>query len=125
LPQFRVLLADMPPMLTSLLADLIAADGDLVLAATVAEGGDLDAAIAASEPDVVILGHSDAAASEHDPILFSHPSLRLLLIDPPGHRGWIYQLTPQLVALDELTPATLLAAIRARPAPDVAPRSGT
>lgn len=125
LSEIRVLLANMPRMLTSLLADLIAADGDLILAAMVADGRDLDGAIATSKPDVVVLGRSDAAAAPvHDPLLFGHPRLRLLLIDRPGQHGWIYELAPQLVALGEMTPAALLAAIRARPVPEGAPRSG-
>ena len=115
----------MPRMLASLLSDLMDSEADIVLAALVADGGDLDDAIAASSPDVVVLGRTDAAAAPvYDPLLLGHPSLRLLLIDAPGQRGWIYELAPQLVALAEMTPAALLMAIRARPAPAGALRSG-
>ena len=64
-------------------------------------------------PTTVVCG-SLAPAEVHD-LLHDHPGLRVLTVEGDGRRGVLHELVPRSVALGELSPEGLLAAVRGAP----------
>lgn len=90
----RILLADDHPVLRSGLKTLIAEHPDLVVVAEVGAGAQLMDAVAAWQPDVLILDirmpHFDAvAATRH--LRTTYPDVHILILtghDDTGPEGW-------------------------------------
>jgi hypothetical protein len=125
-PMLRVLIAGMPRMLEDLIAEVILADSEMVLAGNVSEharlnnaglnNAGLGSAVRANRADVVIIGDQDAAAAaNYEALLYEHPRLRIVLMQDAARQGWLLALTPTLTPLAEISSATLLAALRAPP----------
>jgi hypothetical protein len=106
----RVLLVGMPRMLRGIVNGLVSVEPDLEI---VGELGDVEAelpAIEASGATVVIAG-------VQAPLLARRLSdrARVLGVSPDGREGVLYELRPHERVLGEISPATLLAAIRGDP----------
>src|SRR6266571_423761 len=99
----RIVLAGISRMLSDIITDIVTSH-----AATVAE----------AEADVVVLGLPDEELpSEYAGLLSARPQTRLLGVSGDGRRAFLYELRPYRSALGEVSPQTLLDAIRAAARP--------
>jgi hypothetical protein len=80
---------------------------------TEAGSGDAVEAVRRAAPDVAIVG-DDSTAGEHDweRVLRELPGLKVLTILDDGRQGFLYELRPCRVPLGEVSPQTLLDAVR-------------
>ena len=72
----------------------------------------------AAAPDVVILAGTDPDTVTWPTPELGYAATRLLAISDDGHRSCLFELLPRRETLGELTPETLIAAVR-RPVPRV------
>jgi hypothetical protein len=97
----RILLADLPQLMTDLLADTLSREPDMTLTRE-------------SDADVVVLG----MASGEMPgaalaILLEHPRAKVLGVETASGEGHLFELRPHRTRVSALTPATIAAVIRA------------
>jgi DNA-binding NarL/FixJ family response regulator len=64
-------------------------------------------------PDVVIVQNGQAGTAEASQMLWSHPESRVILISSDARRADVYELAPSRRALGELSPQSLVNAVRA------------
>jgi hypothetical protein len=96
---------------------LILPESDMIIAGDPVDRYEIEAAVDRARADVVIVGGQDGEASPPDAatyaeLLYRHPRLRMVLIDGGIQRAVLYALAPTLTPIGELSPTTLLAAIR-------------
>jgi len=66
----------------------------------------------------VILEHPDRpGVTAVEPMLTARPNLKVLAITNQGRTSFLYELRPYELALGQLSPATLIHAVRGSPAP--------
>ncbi len=105
-------------LLGDILAKVIAAEGDMELVRH--EGSDeaIVATACRSGAHVVIVGEvSRRLYDVFDRLLDHRPRTRILSLTGDGQKAFLYRLRPELVELGELSPETLIAAIRDRSTP--------
>jgi DNA-binding NarL/FixJ family response regulator len=111
-PRVKILVRELPGMLRDIVTRLLAAEDDLEV---VGEGdrGDLSSALAQFGADVVVLGCDDPEAPElGQRVLRAHPLLKVLAVATECRQAVLHELRPHRTVLGELTPESLLAAIR-------------
>lgn len=108
----RIVLVDLPRMLREIIADAVVREPDMSLAGHVADGDDLLATIDETDADVVIVGAEGFPAREVRRLLGVRPTLKVLLVTGDGREAALYELRPHEEPLGELSPRTLVAAIR-------------
>jgi hypothetical protein len=98
-------------MLRDIIVEVAAAQTDIEI---VGEGADESAiANAGGAIDVLILaGRSAAEPSRCTEYLYHQPRMKILAIVDEGRRAFLFELRPFRVSLGELSPVSLLAAIR-------------
>lgn len=113
----RVLIVDMPPLMTDIANEIIARQPDMELIASVAIGGDLRGALDRTCAQVLLctIGGS-ALPTIYRELFESHPHLRLLAIEDGDRHGSVYELRPRRTPLD-VWPAGLVEAIRSAARP--------
>jgi hypothetical protein len=117
LQRIRVMLAEMPGLLHDIVRTTLESESDLELvsAETLQTRASLSDAI--GDADVVILSADTPAPDHYESVLREHPALRLVAISNRGRHAFLYELRPHRQPLGELSPATLLQAIRTQAAP--------
>ena len=76
---------------------------------------DLQKAIAATDPHVLVVDTSDAhLAPSWLEALQARPGLRVVTLDPVRGTGVLYEMRPHAVALGDVSPADIVTAIQAR-----------
>jgi hypothetical protein len=105
----RVILAGLPRLLEEIVAAAVAAEDDLVLTGSVGDARGLSNT--AVDADVLITGENDPAAVLA--LLDRQPRLKVLAVAHDGESSWLYELRPVLVPMGHLSPASLVAAVRA------------
>jgi DNA-binding NarL/FixJ family response regulator len=111
LEQTRVILVEMPRMLREIVREVVANEPDL----EVVDEADRDAALAAiraSGACVVITQREEPACESIGRWLDTRPQVRVLALSSDGRDGAVYELRPEKRLLGEISPPTLLAAIR-------------
>lgn len=113
----RVLLLDMPRLLRELVRDVVSEQPDLEVVGELDDESQLDAAISSTDPNFVIVGTDRAELSAAFRELFEvRPRLKVLALATEGGRSVVWELAPRCVQLGEMSPESLLAALRqARP----------
>jgi hypothetical protein len=105
----RVILAGLPRLLDEIVAAAVAAEDDLVLTGSVRDARSLsDGSV---DADVLITGENEPGAVL--PLLERQPRLKVLAVAHDGESAWLYELRPVLVPMGHLSPASLVAAVRA------------
>jgi len=115
----RIVLAGISRMLSDIITDIVTSQADMEIVGTVTDPAVLAATVAATDADVVVLGLPDAdLPSEYAALLSARAQIRLLGVSGDGRRAFLYELRPYRSALGEVSPETLVEAIRmaARPA---------
>jgi DNA-binding NarL/FixJ family response regulator len=113
-PAARVFLAELPPLLAGIVRSTLAATPGLEV---VGEGG-ADAAAAAGS-DVVLAEAPGAGLTDSlHRLLYRHSRMKVLTISPDGRRAALWRLVPDRRALAEVSPGSLVEALRAAAAED-------
>jgi DNA-binding NarL/FixJ family response regulator len=106
----RILLVDMPQLLREIIRSVVVAEPDLEIIAELGDAASLEESLPRHAPDIVI-GHSTRRDIER--LLRDCPRLKVLQIDDTGRSTVLHELCPRRTALGEISPASLLKAIRA------------
>lgn len=110
----RILLADMPAMLMRLVAEILAAEPDLTVVASLTDSQDLKAAIERSRAEVVVM-QQRSSIQEADQVAVLRPDhvLKIIALTDNCYHGVLYELRPHRAPLGDMSADRLVAAIRA------------
>lgn len=115
LDRIRVVLAEIPPMLSDIVRETVANETDMAVVAEFGERSALLAALATNGGDVVIFGTSDPDESAVPcNLLGASPRVKVLMLEIKGLRAVIYELRPHKKSLGDVSPQRLVQAIRWR-----------
>jgi hypothetical protein len=104
----------MPRLLRELVAGAVAVEPDLDLVGELPDPADLAALVEGDVPDVVIVGE-DAEIDALAAALFRRcPSVRVLEVVADGRAANLYRLRPTREFIGNLSPDSLVAAVRGR-----------
>ena len=106
------MIAEMPRLLGDLVRSALEAELDLDVLTTDVALESLESASAVEDADIVILCEAEPAADDYAAVLYAHPRIRLIGISQRGRDAYLYELRPRRHELGELSPASLLRAVR-------------
>ena len=110
---FRVVLAELPPLLEGILLEAFSGAPDMEVLAVAASRPDLVGCLHRSRPDVLVIGASDThAASVASEFRRAHPALIVLAIAPTGDRAVLFGRGATPTVLHDASATGLLIAIR-------------
>ncbi len=111
--RIRVLIIEMPQLMTDIVKEIIARQPDIELAGIIASAAGAERAVRRGHADVVLCQlQRDELPAVYRALLETCPRLRLLAIDPGDRTGSVYELRPTRSPLD-VWPEGLVDAIRA------------
>lgn len=102
----------MPRMLRDIVRDVLAQDPAFEVVGEVPWSLDLTLAARSFDAEVVIAGATASDAPTIGRLLEARPKARVLTIADDGAQTMLYRMTPQTVALGDLSPESLLQAMR-------------
>lgn len=120
----RLVLATMPPLLAAIVRETLAGQRDIEILAEVADPEELLATLRRTGASVAVVGvaANDSRAIVHE-LLAQQPWLRIVTLTSDGRTAFVHSLQPRESAIADLSPDTLLDAIRsARGIRDLHPR---
>lgn len=121
----RVILGTMPPLLGDIIRETLGRHADVEVAADVLTRTEIVAAVSDTRAHVAILGVAPNDWPAVSPLLgelfATNPRLTIIAIASDGRSGYVYQLQPRTVAIDDVSPTALVEAIRANTSMDVHP----
>lgn len=89
---FRVVLAELPPLLEGILLEAFSRAPDMEVRAVAASRPDLVASLHRSRPDILVIGAADThAAAVASEFRRTHPALIVLAIAPTGDRALCFR----------------------------------
>ena len=98
-------------MLSDIVKAVIASQDDFELVGEIAGTAGLAQAASKAVADVLIVG--GALGGSHPlRILYGAPRLKIVAIDADGRQGVLHELRPSRTLIGEISPATLVAAVR-------------
>jgi DNA-binding NarL/FixJ family response regulator len=114
LQSVRIILDGMPGMLRAMIKEIIAADAACSIVAETDDENGLSKKLKQSGADVVIIapGSNAVGAGHYLDLLREYPRTRVLAIATSGRRAFIHELRPCVTEISELSPESLLAALR-------------
>ena len=101
-------------MLSGIITELVSAEPDLAIVGELDDCDQTLEAIERNRADVVIAGLDGVAPAQVSYLLSERPRLRILAVSGDGGESFLYELRPYERLLGEISPQTLLAAIRGR-----------
>jgi DNA-binding NarL/FixJ family response regulator len=112
-------------MLREIVRRVVANESDLAVVAEFSQHVPLEAEVARTGADVVIVGAGNPDLVDSCRHLFAeHPQVKVLAIGGDGRHTVLYELRPYEVMLGRLSPARLLEVIRSRERRAVVTRAG-
>lgn len=109
--QIRIALAEGSDELRRLVERVLSVEPDLVLVAVA--GSELAILLEAEGADVVVVAmHSGRLPAVADRLVDEYPRIGVVCVDVAAGRGAVYRLRPDHVAVEEISPRSLAAAIR-------------
>jgi DNA-binding transcriptional LysR family regulator len=108
--QVRIAISATPEELHRLVRQGSADAPDLTIVAVV--DGEVALLLEAARADVVVVGAHDGPPSVVQRLLDEYPGVGVVCVDLAGGHGAVYQLRPQLTAIDDVSPGAIVAAIR-------------
>jgi hypothetical protein len=108
----HVVLAGMPRLLKEIVRSVLDEDPGVDLAVRDLAPSLLGADESLSLADVMIVADDAPLSADYESVLYAHPRLRLVAISSQGANAFLYELRPRCISLGELSPTTLLRAIR-------------
>ena len=120
----RVVLGHLPVLLGDILRATLSDQPDLEVFSDRSRGARVGAIVAFTHADVVITALPSSGRDQlADELLRAHPRLTIVALATNARAGCVYHLKTEVVPLLDVTPGSLLAAVRQaahRPANDVA-----
>ncbi len=114
LQRIRILLVEMPRLLSDIIAETVKSQYDMELVGELANRAGLLAAVDRMGVDVVVVRVNDSELPfEFESLLATHSFIRVLGVAEDGRRSFLYELRPQMTLLGEVSPLELVEAIRA------------
>jgi hypothetical protein len=117
--KIRVLLANMSPMLSDIIKSIIASEENFILVGQVSIPDEVSIrdelvrVAVGRRTDVIIVGPLPAAETrDYREFLYRRPRMRIIAIAVGGRHALVHELQPRIIPLDEVSPASLIAAIR-------------
>jgi DNA-binding NarL/FixJ family response regulator len=107
----KIVLVDLPRITREIIEQAVGAEPDMVIVDGLAGGASLPDAVQRREPDFVISGR-DYEFAEVCAILDERPRLRVLAVLEDGREATLYELRPTRTPLGEVSPQTIVEAIR-------------
>ena len=113
----RIVLGAMPALLRDIVRETLASHSDLEILAEVAERREVLAAAERTRADIAIVGvtQSDRRSVVRE-LLAEHRRLRIIALTSDGRFGYVYHHDLHETAIAEISPRSLIAAIRGAPA---------
>ena len=109
----RILLLGMPTMLRSIIRGITADQPGLEIVGEASQATEWSSLIREARPDVVIMEVTGAAGTDlARELLEEYPRVKVLGLSADGRRGVLHELRPHRVPLGELSPESLIEAIR-------------
>ena len=105
----RIVLVEMPRILREIIEQAVADEPDMEIVE--GDAGPLLEAVEASKADFVIAG-ADYDLGEVARVLAERPRLRVLAVSGVGREAFLYELRPTRTPLGEVSPRTIVDAIR-------------
>jgi DNA-binding NarL/FixJ family response regulator len=116
LVSIRILLADLPQMLRSIIRDIVAGQPDMEVVGELAGQVGVPAMVEQTGATFVIVRHTGLDPQDViGELLACRPPTRVLAIADEGRAGILYELRPHRIPIGELSAASLVAAIRGWP----------
>jgi len=113
LARTKVLLIDMPRMLRDIVCEVVADDPTFEIVGQLERAPDLTVTARQYDPEVIIAGDAVSEAEAIGALLEMRPRTRILTITDDGGQSILYRLSPEALALGDLSPARLREAMRA------------
>jgi DNA-binding NarL/FixJ family response regulator len=111
--RIRVLLAELPRMLSEIIESVIADQQDMSIVGAIDSRDRVTSALVRTPADVVIVGLRDAETTASlNRVLLEQPRLKLLAISGDERSSYLYELRPHTVSLGDISPQGLVDAIR-------------
>lgn len=111
--RIRILLAELPQMLSDLLKQAAARRPDMEIVGEFTDGMSLLLAADETHADAVVLGlHDGELPGICSHLLSEYPRIKLFAVAADGGHAMLYELRPQKVPISETSPEGLLDAIR-------------
>ena len=108
----RVLIAQLPRLLQDIVEDLLTHQPDIEVMGSGLSEQALPGRVATQHPDVVIVAcEQDAVEQVARGVLGADPA-KVLAVTRGGREACLFELQPRYVSLGEVSPSTLLSAIR-------------
>ena len=104
----RVLLASLPPLLRDVLSEALSEQSDMAVVVG-APGAVLLTVVHALSPDVVL---TQASSDDAHDLARELGTIGLVAIDPDSRHALVFARGPEAVLLSDVSPTTILAAIR-------------
>jgi DNA-binding NarL/FixJ family response regulator len=109
----RILLADMAPMLLSIIRSIVADQPDIEVVGELSEPTGLQAIVERTGATMVIVGHDRPDPPDaFGELLARTPPVPVLAITDEGRAAVLYDLRPQRIPIGELSAARLVAVAR-------------
>jgi hypothetical protein len=110
----EVVLIDLPEVLSDIVTAILERDADVRIAAQLrSEGSSFDPAVTGAFDVAIVGGDGEALAGAVRDLLCSRPRLRALTVGGDGREAFLYELRPHRTPLGEVSPDTLLGAVKA------------
>ncbi|HEY7390723.1 MAG TPA: hypothetical protein VH640_19560 [Bryobacteraceae bacterium] len=114
--RIRILLAGMPRMLLDMVTAILTPHPEMIVSGKMRDTTDIRTAAKTARADVVIVSEVSEPAGrahpDHLELLYSRPKLKVFSITGDGHRFFLYELRPFRAPLGEVSPDSLVQAIR-------------
>lgn len=111
--RIRVLLSAPSDVVNGFLAEAIEAQPDMEVVGKALSGDDLTSTVARIDPDILVLDHRKTPApADWASTPYSDRPLKVLAIVGEDGRGLIYEVRPYRALLGEMSPPSLVEAIR-------------
>jgi DNA-binding NarL/FixJ family response regulator len=121
----RVVLGTLPPLLRDIVRATLTRDDDVEIVNEVARLDEIAPALERAEGDVAVMGVAPTEWTGLSDflrqLLAGHPHLTVIALANDGRSGYLYRLQPRGVVIDDISPRSLVQAIRTHVAADVHP----
>ncbi len=107
----RIVLVDLPRILRDIIGDAVDEEPDMEVVGQLPADASLRRVVEQQEADFVIAG-TEYGFDEISEVLVQHPRLQVLEVAGDGRESFLYHLRPARTPLGELSPRTIVDAIR-------------
>lgn len=112
--RIRVLVGRLPRMLHEIVNEMLEAQSDLELVPPPTSAGGLWDMVLLTRPDVLVLGEGERGLQPPlRSVLERHPRLSIVVLTEDARRGTVHRFRLDRQELEDVSPQSLLAAIRA------------